>query len=113
MFDNTRVADATTPYRSPSSAPAPSVSIEMRSRRPEPPSAPPDRRLYAVAIEVLHKASGEWRPEIRYTHAIDRPAAKFEVLRGFNWRTEFVRVVDVSIVIGYKVLDKQGLILAV
>ena len=94
MPQNTRVAPATTPHPS---APA-----------------PPERRLYAVAIEVLHRPSGTWRPEIRCTHAVDRPAAKFEVLRGFNWSREFVRVVEVSIVIGYKAeVDKKDRILSV
>jgi hypothetical protein len=104
MPHNTRVAVATTPTV---------TGGEVRSRVRPPTADAPKRELYAVAVEVLHKGSGEWRPDIRYTHAVDPQAAKYEVLRCIDWRRESCRVVGVSRVIGYKVMDKQGLILAV
>lgn len=90
MSDNTRAATAATPL-----------------------AAPPKRELYAVAIEVLHKASGAWRPAIVHTHAPDAAAAKFAVLSGVDWKTESVRVVGVSRALGFHVVsDKKRLILS-
>ncbi len=98
MSDNTRAATAATPGEA--------------SRASRAPTATP-RELYAVAVEVLYKQTGEWRPDIRYTHAPDPQAAKFAVLRCIDWSREAARVVGVSRIIGYKVMDKKGLILAV
>ena len=116
MLDNTCVATATTPSDANSLLVPAGSSVtggESRAlRRPGPPPGP-KRELYAVAVEVLHKGSGRWQPDIRYTHAVDSPAAKYEVLRCIDWRRESCRIVGISRVIGYKVLDKEGLILAV
>ena len=73
----------------------------------------PKRELYAVALEIQDRQTKRWRPEIRYTHAVHPAAAKFEVLRGYDFHRETIRVVSVAVVIGYKVLDKKGLILGV
>jgi len=115
MLDNPSATVVATPAEadSPRLSASTVTGGEVRARLRSPAADAPKRELYAVAVEVLLKATGEWIPDIRYTHAVDPQAAKYEILRCIRWRTESCRVVGVSRVIGYKVMDKKGLILAV
>lgn len=70
------------------------------------------RTLFCVAAEEFDNRTMKWRLELNYNHADDAHASKAIYVQNRVREGKIFRIVAVAPVIGYKVLDNQGLVLA-